>query len=128
MVMSRLFIVCSLLLATGAPAHAGQASTSGIYGGTSQLNAICYVRNTGAATINSLTVQILDQNGGDVTDQNNCASPLPANKTCSVVAFSIVSNHYHLCKATIVGSTKNIRASLDVRDSSSTILRWDELR
>ncbi len=100
-----------------------------MWGGTTQTDAVCYIRNTGKSPV-TVTATIVDDSGLNLTDSSTCSSVAPGT-TCAVAALSLGTNQPVACSASISGSTKYIRAAMDIRRDSGgvvTILNQQDLR
>jgi len=118
-----------LILAGATSSQAGGTLSSPImWGGTTQTNAVCYVRNVGTSPI-TVTAKIVDENGVDITFSNACTTVAPGS-SCALAA-GLASNQTAACSATVSGSVKKVRAGMDIRRDSMgvvTILNQQDLR
>jgi hypothetical protein len=114
-------VLASFAVSTAAHATGTLASPL-MWGGTTQTDAVCYIRNTGKSPV--------DDSGLNLTDSSSCSSVAPGS-TCAVAALSLGTNQPVACSASTSGSTKYIRAAMDIRRDSGgvvTILNQQDLR
>ncbi|RYU63261.1 hypothetical protein EWI61_02060 [Methylolobus aquaticus] len=126
--ISTMLLVCSM-----PSAAASLLAVGGVYGGSSQVKAYCYVFNGSGTSITFGARRILDQSGTDVTlptQEGHCGHfnlPLGPNKTC-LVSGDIGGGSVYACKIWINEAKALVRGNLDLRDSANKVLVSSPLR
>jgi hypothetical protein len=117
------------MLCASTAGYAGSILAAGsIYGGPSQVRAVCYIYNAGKTPVTLSGPEITNQNGVQQTLViNQCGTTLSAGITCGVAA-NIANNSTYSCKATLGAHAANVRGILEVRDVDQNVLQNIELR
>src|SRR5215510_14962043 len=116
----------SLLSSTGF-AHAGQTIASPPVLQHALSGAACYVRNVGTRPV-SVTVQITNEAGASLTPSfQNCDVPILPGRTCVVLAVN-GRGGFAGCSAMASGSAKQLRGTMESRDSNLDVVHAEDLR
>ncbi len=119
--------MCLLGLTTVAEAQS-ILSAGGLYGGPSQVRAVCYFYNSGSSSVALAGSNILDQNGSAQTlVVNQCGSSLSPGRTCGIAA-NASNNQPYSCRTFASPNKTFLRGVLEMRDSSQRPLANVELR
>jgi hypothetical protein len=117
----------AILLTTAVHAQAAIMSSSLAYN-AGQNVVVCYLFNSGSASMYVTSVQIIREYAGSVgpLNPNDCNGRyLSAGQTCRAVLYAVNGNS-HDCKA-VVSSKTDLRGSLEVRNGT-TVIAVRELR
>ena len=122
------FITLPALL-LGSHANADTLASGNIYGGTSQVNAFCYLFNagTGPVTISSIEVKGHNDSGPASVVTNGCSGTLAAGAACQLKTGASTQKAYS-CKAVITPDASSVRGHMDLRNSSDVPLAQIDLR
>jgi hypothetical protein len=103
-------------------------AAGGVWGGSAQHKAYCYIFNAAAAkSVSVVSTEIIHENGAPIAlSDNTCKSgtdpsQLNAKRTCFFAA-GIQSNATYACRAVIGGKKAPIRGTMDIRDSVENLL------
>jgi hypothetical protein len=123
MSVKALSLTTVAFLGLGTGANAVTLTSTPLFAGTAQANAVCYFLNAGKATVATPTITIRDEAGVAVPvlpQFNTCPSTgvLPGH-TCGIGVF-ILNNQAYNC--TIVSAGAVVTGGLELRDSSGTTL------
>ena len=119
------------VLGTAAISHAGQRIISTSLRTGVDTAGACYIRNVGKTPV---PVQVeMYQNAGFpiiISFQNCNDAPLPAGRTCVVIANDLPDDVTFQCSATATGSAKNLRGNVELRaiPGGLRVILADELR
>lgn len=117
------------LLGCAGAAQAQQIlAAGGLYGGPSQVRAVCYFFNGGSSPLDLAGSHILDQNGQPqplVVEQ--CGASLGPGGTCGIAAEA-TNNQPYACRTFVSPSKDQLRGVLELRDSEQRPLANVELR
>src|SRR3954470_14807976 len=117
---SAVLAAAAALIAAAGVAHAGTIVSPPLWTDVNTRGA-CYVRNIGTKPI-TLQVTALDNfSPGFITPsfQNCNNAPLDAGRTCVLLVDDLPDDVTFACSADVSGSTKNIRAQVEVRNVAS---------
>ena len=125
----RSILVGALLSASmwASPAHAGILAAGTIYGGPTQVTAVCYLFNAGTTGVVITSIAIYDEVGNAYpVVSNNCSGSLAMHRSCRTVAH-IFDGIPYACRA-VASITSNLRGNLELRDASGYVLNSQQLR
>jgi hypothetical protein len=120
--------VALTLAAMAAAAYADTLAGGAIYGGSTQLQGVCYLYNAGGATVGVTTNSIVRQGSAVplVNASDDCGNLAPG-ATCGISA-NLVNNLAHSCRMVVTPSGANVRGNFEVRDAEGRVLNDIELR
>ncbi|MGH8615000.1 MAG: hypothetical protein ACREYF_24000, partial [Gammaproteobacteria bacterium] len=126
-IMGRILIVLAALITMGTAANAATTlAAGGIFAGTTQNTAVCYLYNAGNSAV-SVRGSIVQQFIGPVPlTVNQCGAPLAAGAICGIAAKA-VNNAPYACKFVISPDGAAVRGALELRNGL-TVLKNVELR
>lgn len=109
-------------------AHADILAGGPIYGGPTQVAAICYVYNTGSTALTLGVPHVRDQSGTVLPlDINNCSATLSARDGCAW-ATRVSNKVANECDIVVGPSKASARGALEIRTGAQAILNSIELR
>jgi hypothetical protein len=103
-------------------------AAGGLYGGPSQVRAVCYFYNSGSSSIALAGTNIIDANGTPqplAVDQ--CGVAIAAGRTCGIAA-NATNNQPYSCRTFVSPGKGPLRGVLEMRDSQQQPLASVELR
>ena len=125
--MRKISIACLSLLTMGTAANATTLAAGGLYGGTTQVFALCYLYNAGTSSVNISGKHIIEEGVGPISfSADNCGT-LALGSICRFDA-GIANNAVHACKAEVSPNDAHVRGILEIRDGSGTPLQTEQLR
>jgi hypothetical protein len=143
--MGRILIglVALITMGAAAPAAAGNTVTlaaGGLFGGSTQTGALCYLYNAGVNSVTVTNVQIIEepnivlpQDGNNCCTGTPCSGILAGGNICFFAAAPISSGVAHSCSAAVTGllpGAPYIRGTLEIRTgpSDATLLASEPMR
>lgn len=118
-IVYRTFITLTLLLSLGSAAHAGMLASGAILANTGD-QAFCIPSNVGTGNVTLQSVRILFYDGTNIVFGSSCTATLAAGNSC-YSAGPIPQDGEVRCEISVAGSTRNVRGTLQVKDSSGAI-------
>lgn len=127
--MIRRVLAVTVLLGTSVAVHAGTLASGALSGGPSQSVAACYIFNAGTTPITFVRRNIHSQFDGIIGGlfYDDCGTTLAAGDVCGT-GNSINNTQGYACRVRIVGSTRNVRGVMEIRDGSGNVLANSDLR
>lgn len=110
-------------------AKADTLASGNIYGGTTQVNAFCYLFNAGpgSVTISSIEVKGHNDSGPASVVTNGCSGTLAAGAACQLKTGAATQKAYS-CKAVITPDAASVRGHLDLRNVNDVPLARGDMR
>jgi hypothetical protein len=121
----------ALAIATPLAAYAGGDLLAGVaYGGPQQRQAVCYLFNGGTSQVSISAKALIPEPPYGTTPfpfvYDTCLGSIAPGGVCAFVA-QLTFNGGTACSVTL-GNSKDVRASLEIRDLNNVILNNVELR
>ncbi|MCI0467802.1 MAG: hypothetical protein L0Y57_12480 [Beijerinckiaceae bacterium] len=125
--MERVLIALAALITMATAANAATLAAGGIFAGTTQNTAVCYIYNSGTTAVSIVDRRIIQQFVGPVPlTVNQCGASLAAGAICGIAA-NAVNNAPYACKFDVIPSAAAVRGVLELRNGL-TVLKNVDLR
>lgn len=109
------------LLGTSGVAHTATLASGALSGGPTQSIASCYIFNAGTTPIAILSREIRSQFTGTIGGRfyDDCGTTLAAGDICGI-AHHMNNTQGYACRVSMVGSKKNVRGIMEIRDAAGS--------
>ena len=129
--INKVLFAAVALLGINAAAYADILAAGAMYGGPTQVEAVCYLYNAGAGPVSIVGKSIFREPNVavplGVVSTVGCGASLAPGNSCVILA-TVVSNAAHSCRFIVSPSGADVRGTFEMRDGTSKVLSNVELR